>query len=245
VLSIKQQEDFMMKKCFITTLILMFLIVAATCFAADKYQWKLADTEDGCQIYTSEVPGKEYIAAKATCVFNARIETVGLVLRDIANYPEWMEDCKETKMLKVVDDQNDTFIFWFRQHIPLKTDRDMVLKSKVILDLPKGQHFIAADLTNEIPYDSGKGYVRMPSFYSLFTLEWVDREHTRVTFMVDPDLGDGLPKFIANPKIKNTPFKSLKRMMKVVKEPKYIEAAKTSKYNKYAEEGIKAGYVKP
>ena len=27
----------------------------------------------------------------------------------------------------------------------LKTDRDMVLKSKVIMDIPKGQHFIYAD----------------------------------------------------------------------------------------------------
>jgi hypothetical protein len=235
----------MIKKSFIATVSIMLLIVATTAFAADKYQWKLVDTEDNCQIYTSDVPGKDYIAAKTTCIIPARIETVGMVLRDIANYPAWMEDCAETKMLKVEDDQNDVFIFWFRQHIPLKTDRDMVLKSKVIIDIPKAQHFIYADLTKEIPYDAGKGYVRMPAFSSLFTLAWVDREHTRVTFMVDPDLGEGLPKFVANPKIKTTPFKSLKRLMKVVKDPKYVEAAKTSKYNKLAEDALKAGYVKP
>jgi hypothetical protein len=34
-------------------------------------------------------------------------------------------------------------------------------------------------------------------------------------------------------------------MMKMVKNPKYIEAAKTSKYNKFAEDALKAGYVKP
>ena len=127
----------MIKKSFITTVILMLFIVASTGFAADKYQWKLVDTENDCQIYTSEVPGKDYIAAKTTCVIPARIETIGVVLRDIANYPEWMEDCKETKMLKVYDAANDGFIFWFRQHIPLKTDRDMVLKSRVELDLNK------------------------------------------------------------------------------------------------------------
>jgi len=220
-------------------------IFAATGFAADKYQWKLEDTKDDCQIYTSTVPGKDYIAAKTTCIMPARIETVGVVLRDIANFPKWMEDCKETKMLKVVDDQNDVFIFWFRQHIPLKTDRDLVLKSKVVMDLQKGQHFIYSDLTNEMNYDAGKSYIRMPSMHSLYTLEWVDREHTRVTFMIDPDLGDGLPKFVANPMIKTTPLKSLKRMMKMLKDPKYIEAGKKSKYAKFAEDAIKAGYVKP
>ena len=112
------------------------------------------------------------------------------------------------------------------------------------MDPSKGQDIIYADLTNEIPYDSGKGYVRMPSFHSVWTLDWIDREHTRVTFMIDPDLGAGLPKGIANGKIKDTPIKSLKKLMKMVKNPKYIEAAKTSKYNKLIEEGIKNGFLK-
>ncbi|MCK7512262.1 MAG: START domain-containing protein [Desulfobacterales bacterium] len=208
----------------------------------DKYQWKLADTEDGCQIYTSVVAGRDYVASKATCVIPARMEVIGMVLRDIANYPEWMQDCKETKILKVVDDANDVFIFWFRQHITLLTDRDMVIKSKTIIRTEKGQNLIYADATNEVPYDSGKGYVRMPSFSSLFTLEWIDREHTRVTFMIDPDLGKGIPIGIANNTIKSTPLKTLKKMMKMVKLNKYVEPAKTSKYNKFAEDYVKAGH---
>jgi hypothetical protein len=234
----------MTKRNFIINVVLMLLIVASTSFSADRYQWKLVDTDDGCQTYTSLVAGKDYVAAKTTCVIPARKEVLGVVLREIENYPEWMEDCKETKILKVVDEQNDVLIFWLRQHIQLFTDRDMVLKSKTIMDPSKGQDIIYADLTNEIPYDSGKGYVRMSSFHSVWTLDWIDREHTRVTFMIDPDLGAGLPKGIANGKIKDTPIKSLKKLMKMVKNPKYIEAAKTSKYNKLVEEGIKNGFLK-
>jgi hypothetical protein len=232
----------MAKINFIITLVFMLLIIASTSFAAGKYQWELADTEDGCQIYTSVVAGRDYVASKATCVIPARMEVIGMVLRDIANYPEWMQDCKETKILKVVDDANDVFIFWFRQHITLFTDRDMVIKSKTIMRTEKGQNLIYADATNEVSYDHGKGYVRMPSFRSLFTLEWIDREHTRVTFMIDPDLGKGIPIGIANNTIKSTPLKTLKKMMKMVKLSKYIESAKTSKYNKFAEDYAKAGH---
>jgi hypothetical protein len=235
----------MAKRNVIVTVVLLLLIVASTGFTADKYQWQLVDTKDGCQIYTSPVAGRDYIAAKATCLIPARIEVVSVVLRDIATYPEWMEDCKETKVLKVVDDEKDVFIFWFRQHITLLTDRDMVIKSKVKMNLENGHHILYIDETNEIPYDSGKGYVRMPSFSSVWTLDWVDREHTRVTFMIDPDLGKGVPSGIANSVIKNTPYKSLKGMMKEVKKSKYIESAKTSKYNKLAEDALKAGFVKP
>jgi len=235
----------MAKRNFIITVVLMLLIVASTSFAADRYQWKLDSVENDCQIYTSTVAGKEYIAARTTCVIPARIEVVSVILKHIEKYPEWMEDCKETKILKVVDDQKDVFIFWFRQHIDLLPDRDMVLKSKVIMNIEKGQHFIYADTNNEIPFDSGKGYVRMPSFSSVWTLEWKDREHTIVTFMVDPDLGKGIPMGIANRKIKTSAYKSLKKMMKEVKKSEYIEEAKTSKYHKFVEESIKAGFVKP
>ena len=235
----------MAKRNFIITVVLMLLIVASTSFAADRYQWRLVDTKDGCQIYTSVVNGRDYVAAKATCVIPARIEVIGVVIRDIANYPEWMEDCKDTKILKTVDDENDVFIFWIRQHVTLLTDRDMVIKSRVKMNLEKGQNLIYGDLTNEMSYDSGKGYVRMPSFNSLFTLDWIDRENTRVTYMVDPDLGKGVPPSVANSVIKNNPYKSLKKMMKEVKKSKYIESAKTSKYNKLVEDAMKAGFVKP
>ena len=85
----------------------------------------------------------------------------------------------------------------------------------------------------------------MPSFNSLFTLDWIDRENTRVTYMIDPDLGKGVPSSIANSVIKKTPYKSLKKMMKMVKMSKYIESARTSKYNKLVEDAMKAGFVKP
>ena len=235
----------MAQRNFIITLVLMLLIIASTSFAADMYQWKLVNNKDGCKIYTSVVAGKDYIAAKTTCDIPARIEVVGMVIRDIANYPEWMEDCKETKILKVVDDENDVFIFWVRQHVTLLTDRDMVIKSRVKMNLEKGHDLIYGDLTNEMSYDSGKGYVRMPSFSSVWTLEWKDREHTVVTFMADPDIVKGVPTGIANHLIKTAGYKSLKRMMKEVKKSEYIEEAKISKYHKFVEEAINAGYVKP
>lgn len=232
----------MRKGNLIIAVVLMLFVAVSTGFAADKYQWKLVDTEDNCQIYTSAVAGKDYVAAKSTCLIPARIEVVATVLRDIANYPEWMEDCKETKMLKVVDDENDVFIFWFRQHVALLKDRDMILKSKTVIDMKNGVNLVYADSTTEMNYDSGKGYVRMPSFYSLYTLEWVDRENTRVTFMIDPDLGSGVPTGIANSTIKKLPYKTLKNMRKMVKKSKYIEEARTSKYNKMAEDFVKSGH---
>lgn len=209
--------------------------------AAEKYVWKFAGDEDGCQIYTSEVVGKDYIAAKATCVISARMDVIGVILRDITSYPEWISNCSETRMLKVADDANDVLIFWFRQHVPLLTDRDMVLKSKSVCKIEKGQCFVYADSTDEFPHDSGKGYVTMPSFSSLFVLEWIDEKHTRVTFMLDPDLGRGIPAAAANNLIKATPLMGLKKMAEMAKKRKYVEAAKKSRYAKLVEDYLRSG----
>ncbi len=235
------------KHVFIITALMLF-VAASTSLAqtAEKYQWKLEDTEDGCQTYTSPVEGKPYIAAKATCVIPARMEVIAMVLRDIPNFSEWMHDCKATKVLKVIDAEKDIFIFWLRQHIPLLTDRDVVLKSSRTYNPETGTSIILTKSTSEMSYDSGEGYVRMPSLYNELTLEWIpgDREHTKVTFMTDPDLGSGLPKSITNNQIKKLPFKTLKGMMKMVKLQKYIDSAKTSNYHELIEESIKAGDLK-
>ncbi|OHD64198.1 MAG: hypothetical protein A2176_00995 [Spirochaetes bacterium RBG_13_51_14] len=228
----------------IAVLMLCVAVFSSGIQSAERYQWKLEKTKDGCQMYTTTVPGKEYIASKCVCVIPAKMEVIGVILRDIPNFPEWMNDCKATKLLKTVDDVNDVFIFWFRQHVPLLTDRDMVLKSSVVQNYNKGWSRITANLTKEMNYDVNKGYVRMPFFTSEWLLEWIDREHTRATFMIDPDLGKGLPVGMSNGIIKDTPYKTMMNLMKMVKLQKYIDSASKSKYRTMVENGIKAGNLK-
>lgn len=225
----------------------LFVIIAFSGIdiqAAKQYQWKSEGVNDGSQVFTSKSAGKEYIAAKAVRIIPAKMEVVGVVIRDIENYKKWMKDCTNTKVLKVVSDQNDTFILWFHQHIPLLTDRDMVLKSNVTLNYRNGKSEILAESTKEMNYDSGKKLVRMPSFLSHFLLEWVDRDHTRVTFTIDPDLDKGVPVGIANATIKGIPGKSLEGLAKMCKDKKYIESAVTSKYAKLINDSIKQGFLK-
>jgi hypothetical protein len=235
----------MFKKLFMLAALILFVaVMAGDSHSQAKYQWKLDSTSGGFTTYTSAVAGKEYIAARAVGIIPAKMEEVGMVIRDIQNYNQWMKDCTATKMLKIVNDQQDIFLFWFQQHVPILTDRDMVLKSTVVLNYRDGWCMIRANSTKEIAYDAKQGYIRMPSFTCEFFLEWVDRDHTKITFTIDPDLGKGVPVSIANSTISGIPAKTLAGMAKMVKLPKYIDSAKTSKYNKMITEAIKQGYPK-
>ncbi len=210
----------------------------------ERYDWKFEKTKNGCQMFTSEVPGKDYIAAKCVTVIDAKMDEIGVVLKDIDAFPEWMADCKSAKVLKVIDDKSDLIIFYIHQHVPILSDRDMVLKSNVVLNYKKGWASIESFATKEFPYPDQKGRVRMPNFNSLWYLEWIDKDHTRATFIVDPDPGPGLPVSLSNSTIKNVPYKSMMGMKKMVKMQKYIDAAKKSKYRALIDQAVREGFPK-
>jgi ribosome-associated toxin RatA of RatAB toxin-antitoxin module len=183
--------------------------------AAPPYRWGAGDAVDGCEVSTSPVEGKPYVAARAVCVVPAGLDAVAAVLADIERYPEWMKDCAGTKVLQVVDRERDVYLIWFHQHVTLFTDRDMVLRSEVV-QRDERRRVIRASATSTVPHDSGKGYVRMPSFSSEWVLEALDAAHTRVSFTIDPDLGPGLPTGIANARIRATPLGSLQGLARIV-----------------------------
>lgn len=208
------------------------------------YNWVLERTDGPCKSYSSVVAGKEYIAAKAVCEVPARIEILGTILHDIEGFPAWMADCNATKVLKVENDEKDIIVFWLHQHIPILKDRDMVLRSTINVDYTKGINVIEARTAEDVKYDSGKSVIRMPSFYAQYRLDWIDREHTRVTYLIDPDLGAGLPTSISNSNIRKIPLRSMQGMMKMAADKKYIEAAKSSKYARWVDEAIRLNQLK-
>ena len=58
----------------------------------------------------------------------------------------------------------------------------------------------------------------MPSFTSEWRLEEIDPERTRVSFMIDPDLGEGLPLGLTNSLIAQMPFKSIRGLTRVLQQ---------------------------
>lgn len=193
--------------------------------APDGYRWTVEEAVDGCELASGPVEGKPYVAARSVCVVPAPLDAVAAVLVDIERYPDWMQDCSQTKLLKVVDRARDAYVFWYRQHVALFSDRDMVLRSELVVR-EEDRRVIRAFSTSDVPYDAGRGYVRMPSFYSEWVLERIDAGRTRVSFLIDPDLADGLPVGLANATIRKTPLQTLRGLARMVALPRYAGQAR-------------------
>ena len=63
-------------------MVLLLLISATTGFAADRYQWFSFGSDEECQIYVSPIIKRKYIAAQTSCVIPARMEVIGMIVRE-------------------------------------------------------------------------------------------------------------------------------------------------------------------
>ena len=63
-------------------------------------------------------------------------------------------------------------------------------------------------------------------------------------FMIDPDLGPGLPIGFSNSIIKDVPLASMQGLIKKSKTQKYLDLSKENAYYLALQEAIKKGYIK-
>jgi hypothetical protein len=181
-----------------------------------QHIFKHHDTKGDCETYISDVDGKRYVAARTTCLIAAPLDAIRIVLGNVASFPKWMADCTATRVLRLRGDDNEVRLFWYRQHVPIFKDRDMVLETEVESARTPGVVAIRARSTNETRYQSDDNCVRMPSFYAEWILERVDQNHTLATYLIDPDLGDGLPIGPANRIIAGIPYRTLVALAEMV-----------------------------
>ncbi|PVZ66384.1 hypothetical protein [Pelagibaculum spongiae] len=207
-------------------------VKAASVQAEEKEQgsWQLRKQQDGITVFvrgTEKVGGlKEF---KGIALMKARMETVAELMRDIPAATQWMADTEVADVIHATDDYN------YRVHnvtsMPWPvSDREMVVDISVEMNYPKGRADIHMNALDPAPYsdllDGDRVY--MDSSHVVYTLQYIDREHTQVTYFASLNIGGSVPAYLGNLVIVDIPFTTLGNMRKMLKKPKYIEAGKQS-----------------
>ena len=205
--------------------------------------WKLVINDKGVKVFTRPVSNASYEEFKSETIVDAKIETVGELLRDIAGYTQWVKDCKEARILKSIDLSN--FSMYFVQDAPWPVSpRDVIMDVSTQMEISKGKILISMTSTSSNLVKTNKDYVRIPTLKGSYLLEYVDRNHTKVTYMSKADPGGSLPISLANYSSRTIPFETLLNMKRMVKLPKYIQLGEKSADKKLVEEAIKKGILK-
>ncbi len=206
-------------------------------------QWDIVKEENGITVYNRTVTGSAFNEFKAVAIINARIETVGEVLRDVASYPSWAADIVKAKVIQKISDDN--MLVYFHQNVqwPVE-DRDMLLKINTLTDFSKGRSEIRIIGVNSPLIQSPNGTTRVKEISGQYLLEYIEREHTRVTYSVKSDPGGSIPASLANMSSKDIPYRTLLGLKKMVLLPKYIKLGELSNDKKDIEAMIEKGILK-
>lgn len=225
--------------------VLLAVLVMACTTAAMAADWKLVKEQDGIKVYTRDCPDTVVDEFKGVGIVDARIEVIAAVLRDVPNAVEWMCDTIYAEKVKQLEGENMIAFNVTKLPWPLQP-RESLVNVKVDIDYKRGFaniDMLSIDDTKLKPV--GKGHVRMTTVHAGYLLEYIDREHTRVTYTAKVDPAGIVPPKIANLVVVNLPYKTIKLLRTVSAKPKYVTLGQNSNDRQIIEKNIALGYLKP
>lgn len=228
----------------ISGLIVIAFFMGTSALAGDNEGWKKWNEEDGIIGYERKVEGSKYLETKAETVIDASEEVLLEVLMDIANYPKWMYDCKESKLLEKKDDFHR--VLYYNQNIPVigQPDRWAVIEAITTYEFDHNGGKCTTTLESidrEYPRTDGQ---RMNKFTGKFELKMLGRNKTWVRYTAFSDPAGFAPAFVAKSTIRRVSFNGVKQWREMVKDPHYIKAAETGIAKPIIEKAIADGALK-
>jgi ribosome-associated toxin RatA of RatAB toxin-antitoxin module len=191
-------------------------------------EWQFIKAVDGIQIYTKAIDNSKIAEFKGITVINARIEVVGMVLRDIPAYSQWMSGCMESRIIEKFDENN--LITHYMQETPWPVqNRDVVIKAMTQIDWQRGLVVVNLQSIEDSRVPPTEKFLRMNEMRGEWRLEYVDRERTKVTFILKLDPAGAIPSFVVNSSNNNFQYHTLLGLKKMVTQQKYLDAANHSK----------------
>jgi hypothetical protein len=186
--------------------------------------WVKIKAKNGITLFKRTFPGSPISEFKGETIVNSRIEVIETVLRDIPAYAQFMYNCKEGRLIKSFGKDDLIIVNVTDMPWPL-SDRDVVVRSIVSKDFKRGMFSI---VLQGLPEPESSQYcplrndrVRMHDLQGIFILEIIDREHTRLTYIVHAD-PVGIPSALTNFFSDDNPYGTLTGIKRMVRMEKYI-----------------------
>jgi hypothetical protein len=208
------------------SLVLTTLLFAGPTSAEVETEWKLTGNQDGILTYSRRTPGSRFATLRGITVIDARMETIGQVLRDISAYPDWMHKCKSSSVISKVDDNNMTV--HVVMGLPVVADRDLVVKADTVYDLSKARGIVNLGLVEDSSVPIPEEAARMREFTGTFVFEYLTREKTGMAYTYHADPGGALPAFAVDRMGKAIIHRTLFNLKQAVKKSQYLEAGRRS-----------------
>ena len=181
--------------------------------------WKLEKDKNGIQVYSRHLDHSRLKEVKVLCDIKGTMNQLVAFIFDIDRYKDVVYRVKDSYLVRRVSDRefyyyNETSMPW-----PIQ-NRDLVLHMTLQQEKDSRIVHIHADNAHEI-LPERKGIVRVPSWYSLWTVQETDNHRLKIKYVFQVDPGGELPIWLVNATIAVGPYQSFSMIEEILDQPQY------------------------
>lgn len=182
---------------------------------AEGAPWTLARNRDGIVVHTRPVAGSGIDEFRGTALVAAPAAAIRAVLRNVDDFELWFPNTSESRLL--FRDGDVQFQYTVIDAPWPVSDRDNVFRSETEHDPATGIVRIAVTADPDREPEQPER-VRVRHALGQWLLEPVAPDRTRVTFTMHLEPGGGVPEWLLNARVVETPFEALTNLRLQVAE---------------------------
>ena len=180
---------------------------------AAEVSWRLDREQDGIVVYTRPVEGSGIREFKGSALVAASVDSIRALLRDANHFKDWFPNTIESRLL---DREGNVAYQYSVLDLPWPvSDRDNVFRSETETDSATGRISIRVTAAPDYHPEQPER-VRVRRALGQWLLEPVSPAETQVTFTMHLEPGGGVPQWLINTQVVETPFDALTNLRAAV-----------------------------
>lgn len=207
-------------------LIVILVTLSLICPAQD-WNWLLLNESDGICSFRNDGDDDQPPEFKAIATLNCRLDVIAVILKDFANYPDWMPACVEARLLDQTTESD--LLLYYRHHAPFPfKDRDAVLHVTTTLDTVNKTLYIQSRNIDDQRPPFSDSCVRMTRMEADWTIQYLDEDQTRIEYRLLTEPGGHIPAKYTSQFTAKLPHETLSGLRRMTAQPKYLKKAESS-----------------
>ena len=203
------------------TVALVFPVQVFSQVEGVDYQWKKTLEKKGIQVFSSKVPNSNFRAVRAQMLVKGDVKSLVALLEDRENCSSWASLCKDLSLLKKID-RDEYFVYVLNAAIFPIARRDIVAKITWFRDTETGRLTMDGQAVKDFQNMPKKtGVVRINDARIQWHFTPKGDGYVLVESYVHIDPNGNIPSWIVNYMSRATPFRSMKKVRKIVQSGKY------------------------
>ncbi|MBQ0732149.1 MAG: START domain-containing protein, partial [Oleispira antarctica] len=175
------------------------------------------------KIFTRQVENSDLKEFKGEMMVKTTMKTLAALLLDDQAATQWMHLCEKFEIVERTDELNAVIYFINGAPWPV-SDRDAVIQSSMTQDPESLVVTVAINtLDDRLPKDDD--YVRIARMSGFWLFEPKEAGQVLVTYQIHANPGGGLPTWLANSVVVDTPYGTMTQMVEMLKLEKYQQAS--------------------